>query len=421
MSLPIWFLNSKRRYPKGSILHYDANKTPFTERTGGAHTFNHSVLSPQYQLNADGTYTNVGAQPAVDTFAGEKWLRSCGAINQLADSPLGQGAVVATNTLPTGWRKLQTGAVWTVVGAGDGYVDIRFSGTLTGICALYFLSAVIPATVGQVWSVLLDVEILSGSTTNLSLDIRERTALESTKIAVTTGVLFSTRTLTNAATTGVEVYLAVSVVADYDVTLRIKGVNFYQSAYPLPFIPVKTTQPASNSTTTNGCWFSLPDGSEVWQALTGSPMTLATRVRMGVRSGDVVAVQPNILAEKAAGTLLYGGDFSGVKRIVQSSDGITAAYKAATWDRNAVIETFIQVNIAGTKFRVGYLIEPATTITWSHPLEDSSTWAAFDGSFNPSTLYRLMLGYNNSYPMWFNKITVWKRQVSDTELLGAWT
>jgi len=36
-----------------------------------------------------------------------------------------------------------------------------------------------------------------------------------------------------------------------------------------------------------------------------------------------------------------------------------------------------------------------------------------------STLYRLMLGYNNAYPMWFNKITAWKEQVSDARILEA--
>ena len=53
-----------------------------------------------------------------------------------------------------------------------------------------------------------------------------------------------------------------------------------------------------------------------------------------------------------------------------------------------------------------------TTIQWG-------SWANYDGSFNPSSLYRLMLGYNNPYPMWFNKIAVWKEQVSDARILEA--
>ena len=69
--------------PSGAVLHWDADIDAFSEQTGGVHTFEHSVLSPQYQRNADGSYSNVGAKPAVDVFGGEKWLRSCGAVTNL--------------------------------------------------------------------------------------------------------------------------------------------------------------------------------------------------------------------------------------------------------------------------------------------------------------------------------------------------
>ena len=83
------------------------------------------------------------------------------------------------------------------------------------------------------------------------------------------------------------------------------------------------------------------------------------------------------------------------------------------WPRNSIIRRITQVNTAGTEFRVGYMIEGThTAIQWS-------SWAAFDGGFGPSTLYRLMLGYNNAYPMWYNKITIWKEQVSDARILEA--
>lgn len=51
------------------------------------------------------------------------------------------------------------------------------------------------------------------------------------------------------------------------------------------------------------------------------------------------------------------------------------------------------------------------------------TWgdlATYAGSFWPdTTLDKLMLGYNNPYPMWFNKIAVWNKQVDDAAILEA--
>lgn len=86
---------------------------------------------------------------------------------------------------------------------------------------------------------------------------------------------------------------------------------------------------------------------------------------------------------------------------------------ASVWARNSVVRTALQGNTAGTQFRVGYMIEGTnTTIQWS-------AWGNYDGSFNPSTLYRLMLGYYNPHPMWFNKITAWKEQVDDARILEA--
>lgn len=671
---------TRKGYSPLLALFYDAERAAFKELTRNkGHDFNSMILGPQYQRNADGSYTNVGANPAVDVFNGEKWLRSCGAVDQKADSPIGQGAVVATNTLPTGWRKLDAGAAWSVVGVGDGYVDVRFSGTVSAINALYFMSAATPASVGQTWSTSLSIEILSGSANGVLLNIRERTGTAASQLQVSSGELFLTRTLTDAGTTGVEVFLSVSLLETYNVTFRIRGVNFYQSAYPLPFVPVKATMPASNATTTNGVWFSNPqytdaetadgqwkrDGVELvvnggfdsdtwwgkdpgvsivdgkgvftavatgtgfyktgvltvgeryrvsydivsissgalrapysgtlrtapgrytedivatstspsitantsttnavvdnlsvqrlipaartaplWKALDGdvdgvelvtnggfdswsgdnpvgwsvgaetateyvtqssgaarivtttgsgiyfeqtnklvvgqryvldfdivthpvgtlvfytlgvtlgiwavgvvgkqrliftatghtfgfkrsstldvtidnisiqrikpSPMTLATRVMMGVGSGDLPATVGLSIIRSAATTTheQYTERNSSVGKTT-STDGTSYPSLSHEWSRNSIIRRVTQVNTAGTQFRVGYMIEGVhITVQWS-------AWANFDGSFNPSTIYRLMLGYNNAYPMWFNKIAVWGKECTDAEILEA--
>lgn len=195
------------------------------------------------------------------------------------------------------------------------------------------------------------------------------------------------------------------------------------TAYPVPYAPPGVTQSASFATATNGTWFTDQLDSELYKALTGSPFTLATRIRMGVGSADLPLSSawsiliPNATTFDLSGIAVVA---DGTSRISRASDGSTAQYINSAWPRYATIQRFTQVNTAGNRFRVGYMIEGThTTIQWSHPSEDSTTWAVYDGSFNPSTLYRLMFGYNNPYSMWLNKMTAWKSQVSVAEL-EAW-
>lgn len=170
----------------------------------------------------------------------------------------------------------------------------------------------------------------------------------------------------------------------------------------------------------------LTNGTALWsmqiisatiQRIKPSPMTLATRVMMGVGSGDYTnnAVY-NILAVSGTTNNILSNTkgAGGESRIVRSNDETTTAqFDNVAFSRNSIIRRITQVNTAGTQFRVGYMIEGThTTIQWG-------SWVNFDSSFNPSTLCRLMLGFNNSYPMWFNKIVAWKKQASDTEIMEA--
>jgi hypothetical protein len=164
--------------------------------------------------------------------------------------------------------------------------------------------------------------------------------------------------------------------------------------------------------------------SPLWSALAGdevkgSPLTLATRVRMGVGSGGILnneykqIIESNTVVGSFAGLHIFGRSSGGVSQVVRASDGVSYPAANSEWSRNSIIRRVTQVNTAGTQFRVGYMIEGTNTaIQWS-------SWSNFDGSFNPSTLYRLMLGYANAYPMWFNKITAWREQVSDARILEA--
>lgn len=321
-----------RNAPLDSILHWVADIDAFSEQTGGVHTFNHAVLSPQYQLGADGSYVNVGAKPAVDTFGGKRWLRSCGAITNLFGGDTSQARSVS----------LTNGTVYTLHVFGAGTVSCSY-GTAT-----------------------------------------------------------------------VEAPLKITATATESVTFTPSGATYWMltaTAYPVPYVPPGVTQPASNATTTIGVWFALPDGSPLWQALTGQPLTLATRVRMGVGGGYFTGGL-GIVSNKANNVCVQYAWEDPVP--VRAHDGTSATpWFTAPWPRNAIIRRVTQVNTAGTQFRVGYMIEGThTTIQWS-------AWTNYDSSFNPSTLYRLMLGYNNAYPMWFNKITAWKKQATDAEILEA--
>ncbi len=321
-----------------TILFYDADIDGTSEQVGAGHTFNSSILSPQYHRNADGSYTDVGAGPAVDTFDGEKWLRSCGAVTNLFGGDTSTARSVSL-----------TAQAYTLQVFGAGSVSCSY-GTATVVTPLTFT-----ATAGLVTF---------------------------TPIGATLWMLTAT-------------------------------------PYPAPYTPPGTTMPASNATVTNGCWFTLPDGSPVWKALTGEPLTLATRVRMGVGSGDLVgeSTNRNILSWRgdASDYALRGFEEENNISIIRvyDSGGASISRMSSVWARNSVVRTALQVNTTGTQFRVGYMIEGThTTIQWS-------SWVAYDGSFDPSTLYRLMLCYNNPYPMWFNKIAVWKEEVSDARILEA--
>ena len=395
--LPLYFLYGGT-VPEDAILYYDADEDPYAELTGGASDLNYSVLNPQYQLSADGTYINVGAKPAIDFINGSKWLRSCGAVTNLASTTVSKDASV---NVTDGWYDISG-----TIDAGDA-VFVFYTGSLATDASKpftgFFICEFKPEDVGKKIKYLIKRSFGTY-------------AFASGEHTIVSGLNALAPLTFIQAADGYGVRLTISKENDTGYATIVKPVGWMitQSAYPVPYVPPGVTQPASNATTSGGVWFDNPLDSDLWKALDGQPLTLATRIKMGVGSGDLTTTI-NILAEKIGGTLLYSGDFGGIKRIVQSYDGSNTANKASTWPENIILRQVVQVNTAGTQFRVGYMIEGThTTIQWG-------SWAAYDSSFNPSTLYRLMLGYNNPYYMGFNKIACWKRQVSDAELLEVFS
>lgn len=403
-------LSTVKRYPDGAILHWDANADTYdsnylTELTGGPHTFNHAILSPQYQRNADGSYTDVGARPAVDVFDGEKWLRSCGAVTNLL--PSGSEDLTASSWVKRGTAVVAAGNLVSGIGPGDVYIaraELTANTSLTPSIEIKRVS-----TTGVFSIVNPAGGELGGWNVDLSLLSDDYEKITSDHPSVSIGNAFV------VSPSGVSGFHFVYQSGVSPLSFYVRNPQLTTTAYPVPYTPPDTTMPASNATTTNGCWFALPDGSPMWKALTGEPLTLATRVRMGVGSGDVLTnTYPQIFTCRGSGSVVvYYGDSGGNKFASMSWDGGNYPAKAGAWSRNAIMRLCTQVNTAGTQFRVGYMIEGThTAIQWS-------SWVAFDGSFGPSTLYRLMLGYNNAYPMWFSRITAWKEQVSDDRILEA--
>ena len=415
-----------RNAPLGSILHWDADIDAFSEQTGGPHTFNHAVLSPQFQRNADGSYANVGAKPAVDVFGGKKWLRSCGSVQNLLPS----GAEVFSSDK---WHISRSSVI-----ANDGYV--RLVGTTdnnshyvrrlgVGISGTY--NCQIEARPGEITRLGIGTNWLtkSGAVFDLVTGVvvfSLGSATQASIVPLENGWWLCSVTLTFQSATN-ETYLdflhvkgtTEIFVGSPTEGFDIRNPQYTATPYSVPYVPPGVTQPASNATTTNGSWFSLPDGSPLWQALTGSPLTLATRVMMGVGSGDLPLSSFNnhvvqcLNGNTSKISAFEKGETGNANPSVANDGTNPASAGLSEWSRNSVILRVTQVNTAGTQFRVGYMIEGAhTAIQWS-------SWANYDGSFNPSTLYRLLLGFNNVYPMWFSRITAWKKQCTDAEILEA--
>lgn len=268
-----------RNYPAGAILHFDADADYENEAVGMGHDFNYSTLSPQYQLNADGSYSNVGAKPAVDVFGGKKWLRSCGQVTNNVWNSIFEGAGIGVS--PSGWiadTATYNGITRSIVGFGSGYIDVRFYGTCVGstsYAAVSMLSLACPvAALSETWTGSAKVTLLSGDWSAVSprVEVQEFTSAGAylatsnvTLIGKSGQAVPTSRTLSKASV-GKCVLLpfstTVTVGTTVDFVVRIEQPQLTKTASPMPYVPTTpagpVTQPASNATTTNGSWFTNP-------------------------------------------------------------------------------------------------------------------------------------------------------------------
>ena len=124
------------------------------------------------------------------------------------------------------------------------------------------------------------------------------------------------------------------------------------------------------------------------------------------------------------GLLYFKRETSGDYRSVSSYDGANWAHISnKSWSANEIHRRYVQTSSDGTKFRVGYqrytsaIVEITSGIQWSHTGAES-TWAAFDGSFNPLSWLRLCL--NVTVPIWGRKIVIANKSLSAAEISDAW-
>lgn len=141
---------------------------------------------------------------------------------------------------------------------------------------------------------------------------------------------------------------------------------------------------------------------------------------MGVGSADFTSNKSLLSANSSELSVIY-----------LSHDAIAKSYDQTagigvfgiSWSANEIHRRYVQTSSDGTKYRVGYqrfssaMVEITSGIQWSHTGAES-TWATFDGSFNPLTYLRLCL--NVTVPIWGRKIVIANKSLSAAEISDAW-
>ena len=156
------------------------------------------------------------------------------------------------------------------------------------------------------------------------------------------------------------------------------------------------------------------------QRLLPAVCTVMAETYMGVGSGDFTSNKSLLSANSSELSVIYFAHDSIAKSYDQTAG--TGVF-GMSWSANEIHRRYVQTSSDGTKYRVGYqrytsaMMEITSGIQWSHTGVES-TWAAFDGSFNPLTYLRL--GLNLSVPIWGRKLLISDKTLTDAEIKNAW-
>lgn len=199
--------------------------------------------------------------------------------------------------------------------------------------------------------------------------------------------------------------------------------------YPMPYVPPGATQ-LTNAATTGGNGTNIPLDAGLLKCFGNGVVpavcTMMVEDYMGVGSAELpndttvscISVSGSTYDLRAykntVGGMRFVGTYDGTSYLIAGTD--------VQWSANEIHRRYIQTSSDGTKFRVGYqrfssaMVEITAGIQWSHTGAES-TWAAFDGSFNPLTYLRMCL--NVTVPIWGRKLVVANKSLSAAEISDA--
>jgi len=189
--------------------------------------------------------------------------------------------------------------------------------------------------------------------------------------------------------------------------------------YAFPYIPPGTTR-ASNASAVGGNGYSVEMGDKLLGCFTGQ-FTAVTLCYMDAGSADLpTAITINNLACQASSTAgaLYCLTQSGSGRTVRASDGVNVATVSSAWNRGEIHLRLVETNPDNAaQFRTACQRFTAAL----EPIDTSpvySSWAVFDGSFNPET--HLRFGYGITVPMHMSSVQVWNEGGIDVDIVRTY-
>jgi len=357
------------------------------------------------QYDADGV--NVGAVPAWHTGKGV-W---CGpAYTQMLTNSKFIGAVSGSpGTAPTNWTRFNS----------DGLFSIDTTGYTFTVAAgrhIYSQSIAVLANTTYYYSlralfdgVLALPDVLSGAnrlpsgTATFTVD----GSAVSSGLVPAAGWRTVVATYAVGATAGnIDFRVGIGHSGAATGTITFAPTLTFSTLRNAPYVASDTTGPVtvpSAAGTSGGNGMAWAMSAKMTAALSGK-CTVAALVTMGVGSGDIIGSATNytfLSWRNNVGDFCFRQDSpeSNVG-IVRANDGTQFPTIKQTWPRNELHLKVLQVNVAGTNFRIGNRrLGTESAIQWG-------SWTAYDGSFNP--LDRLRAGYSPlAVPLHLLGVQIW--------------
>lgn len=404
-----------------AILLYDADRSINTDISPIPHVFAKDIAYPQYCLDEHHTPTSISEGLPVDLYGGGRWLR----INKAVENVFPAGFDVLTGwSIPAGveisfvengWYKLKA--------------NVTAKKILSRVCKIHHDSVVVSALIkkgvggGNMNSFLMRNKTTAKNVLGARVDLDDGTLSYSVGNNGCTvkknpdGSFLLTMYSPWAVGNEMQLYVGMTggeiTAGDY---VYIKNISCVPGQVPMPYIPAGAVQPATHATSSKGMWFEIPEQSRTAVSLAGMPFTLCVRGRLlcpitAIPDGSSIPV----LSSTATGSGLLFFEKKTASDIGASSrNGTVTAHAVRASDDMDVFTLITQVSSDKTAFRAGILIGGEDTApSWSD-------WVSYGGAFAVGPEKRLLLGFNAQIPIGINKIAMFDRALSDTEIASLW-